>query len=702
MFECPRCNTAYDSPPAFCGVCGTQIPGQDTLISPPADPLIGMIVDNRYRIIDLVGRGGMGAVYRVEHVKMGKIMAMKLLHGELSQDTDLNRRFKREAETVSCLSHINTVSVFDFGTHQGMMYLVMEYIDGRDLAELVRAKRQLNFSRVARILIQVCSALHEAHTKGIIHRDLKPENIIVANRDDQKDFVKVLDFGLAKLGDMRGKTKITAKGSLVGTPYYMAPEHIRGEPVDPRSDVYALGAVMYKLLTGETPFTANTPMGIITKHLTEAPEPPSERYPSLAIPSVADAIVLKAMNKHAEDRFASAEEMRKALLDGLEKHASRADQHRLSADGNPSWHMGPALVKPTKDWDIGPLEETADPDMSEAFTPHVEGPKGPERTSALSKSVIIGTREVEISTKSDFMAFEHGLRRKRIAIVTLSSALVVAATATALYLMLRHHRDISDPTQETEPNDVPSDCDSLVAGTSLAGYISGKDRGGDIDWYKLPGPGTTPWAVEISATGVPGLDLALQLIDLDANANIITANQSGAGGPERIPPTIITQKSAHLMVQEVRARGTPPGRFDGAPYYLTYRMVDPSLVEAEPNNAVSTATLIRPGITTSGRIGAADPNDTFCTAAGAQVTSVQVSGIPNMDIALTVHRGSQTSDIRVNKGPTGSAENATFPVNPDTSTPTCVRVERITADASLPKDAIAPASDWGEYRILVR
>ncbi|MCP4600847.1 MAG: protein kinase [Proteobacteria bacterium] len=692
MFECPRCKTGYDDHPAFCGVCGTKIPGNDPIISPQADPLIGMVIDNRYRIIDLIGRGGMGAVYRVEHVKMGKIMALKILHGELSRDTDLVRRFKREAQTVSRLGHINTVSVFDFGAHQGMMYLVMEYIDGQDLAQALRAKGPLQFPRTARILIQVCSALHEAHDKSIVHRDLKPENILIGHRDEQDDFVKVLDFGLAKLRDKKDRTRITAKGSLVGTPYYMAPEHIRGELVDQRSDIYALGAVMFKLLTGETPFTADTPMGVITKHLTEEPEPPSKRHPRLKIPVIADEIVLKAMNKGAENRYESAEEMRTALADALESVAPGSGFRHFSSHGEPSWNLGKAIIPPTTGWDAGALAATVE--SAPAFEKAAENQVGGTgQSNALSKSIIIGTRQVAIGTKSDFIQFEQGLKRKRIAEITLGIILLIVVVAAAVLFVVRKARDDSNPGQETEPNDTPGQADTLVANVSLKGYIVGSNPNGDIDWYRLPGPGIHPWVVVVEVTGVPGLDMALQLVDPTAEEPLATANRTGQGKPERIAPTVINRPDAYLMIQEVRAPGIPPGAFGQTPYQLLYKTHDASNFEIEPNNTTASATPIQVGSTINGNLGPEDSVDWYCSPAGIPVKTVQVTGIPGMDISLTLQLGPEAKTFQFNSTGPGKGEGATLPAGPG---PSCVSVEtKPTADSGTD----APEKE-GDYQIL--
>ncbi len=639
------------------------------MMSPQADPLIGMVVDSRYRIVDLIGRGGMGAVYRVEHVKMGKIMAMKILHGELSQDTDLVRRFKQEAETVSRLTHINTVSVFDFGSHQGMMYLVMEYIEGQDLSQILRVKGPMSFPRVARIIIQVCSALHEAHDKGIVHRDLKPENIIVSQHDEQDDFVKVLDFGLAKLRDLKGNTKITVQGSLVGTPYYMAPEHIRGEGVDQRSDVYALGAVMFKLLTGETPFTADTPMGVITKHLTETLEPPSKRYPRLKIPKSADGLVLQAMSKKPDDRFQSADKMRTALADALEDVSPGSNYHRFSSHGDPSWHMGDAAAKQSSGWEAGALDQTA---MQAPSQGEKDDQKTTGRNSALSKSVIIGVREVEIGTKSEFIYFEKNLRRRRIMAIALGTFLLLAAIAAAIFFIVQNTGDSSNPTLETEPNDSPGQADTLVATITLSGHIGGDNPNGDIDWYRLPGPGTQRWAVDVEISGVPGLDTALQLVDPSSEKPLATANSNGQSGAEHLLPIVVNKPEAYIVVQEVRAQGIPPGNFMQTPYKLTYRVYDASVFEIEPNSGTSSATPIRLGATMNGSLGPDDTTDWYCLPAGQALKTVQVTGITGIDLGLTLQLGPEPKVFRINNVGPGQGEGASLPAGPG---PTCVAVE---------------------------
>ena len=217
----------------------------------------------------------MGAVYKVEHLAMGKLAAMKVLHPSLTQDREVAQRFRREAEAVSKLSSPNTVQVFDFGESSGSLYLVMELVKGEDLGAILRRDGPMPFARLAPMMMQVCDALSEAHEAGIVHRDLKPENLLVSRARDGRDVVKVLDFGLAKLRDSEELNQVTARGSLIGTPFYMSPEQIRAEELDGRCDIYSLGALMYRMLTGAHPFTAPTPVAVLTQHLTDELVPPS-------------------------------------------------------------------------------------------------------------------------------------------------------------------------------------------------------------------------------------------------------------------------------------------------------------------------------------------------------------------------------------------------------------------------------------------
>jgi serine/threonine protein kinase len=660
LVECPSCRTSYSEAPAFCGACGAKMPGGDTLMAAPADPLIGLVIDNRYRVVDLIGRGGMGAVYRVEHVKMGKIMAMKILHGELSSDHDLCRRFKREAETVSRLSHLNNVSVFDFGSDKGMMYLVMEYIDGRDLGDILRREGPLPFERCARILMQVCAALSEAHAKGIIHRDLKPENILVGRRDEREDFVKVLDYGLAQLRDLH-RTKITQQGSLVGTPYYMAPEHIRSEGVDHRADIYSLGTVMFQLLTGKRPFTAETPMGIITKHLTEEPEAPSASTPSLAIPTCADHICIKAMAKNPEDRFSSASAMRDAFALALEEQTGGPKPEESASDERPSWRLGDLGQATTDGWRPEGLPASSE---NERDTFESGDLSVPARRSSFAGSVVIGDREVAIGTRSDFFSFKKKSNRRKLRVGLLLAGTLLCVAGAGVLFLIRHHRSHTDPTLETEPNDTMEFATALTAGRGLNGFISGQQPSGDIDWYLLRGPATGNWAVSAEVSGVAGIDLALQLAHPGDPSPLTATNQTGKGGGERIGPWVIQKPEVYLQVREARELTATPGNAS-TPYTVVYFIYDATGLEVEPNNEMASATPITPQKTVSGTIGGvSDREDWFFVGPDHPVSMGQVSTSAQLDIELLIRSGPLGTPFNINRLGPGQGEGVRLPEGP--------------------------------------
>ena len=287
------------------------------------DPaLIGRTIAGKYVILSYIGAGAMGAVYQARQVALEKIVAIKVLHRELTSDESFTARFKREAKAASRLDHPNSMRVIDFGSEpDGLLYIAMELLDGRDLLQVIVQDWPLSGRRIATILSQALAALAVAHDMGVVHRDLKPENIMILKGVNDEglpaDVVKVCDFGIAKMtqhrtpGNTDGAGPLTAQGLVVGTPEYMSPEQGRGESLDLRSDLYSIGVILYQLLTGRVPFEAESALGIVFKHVTEEPIAPSVINPT--IDRRLEAICLKAMRKRREDRQQSAREMRSEL-----------------------------------------------------------------------------------------------------------------------------------------------------------------------------------------------------------------------------------------------------------------------------------------------------------------------------------------------------------------------------------------------------
>src|SRR5919109_4444535 len=265
-----------------------------------SDTLIGTVFDGRYRIERKLGTGGMADVYLAEDQELGRRVAIKILNDRHAADDQFVERFRREAKNAAGLSHPNIVSVYDRGTAEGTYYIAMEYLDGRSLKELIVSRGPAPVKTAVEYARQILAAVGFAHRHGIVHRDIKPHNVLVTGDDGR---LKVTDFGIAR----SGASQMTEVGSIIGTAQYLSPEQARGSPVDHTSDLYSVGVVLYEMLTGQVPFTGDTPLEIAMKHLSEVPTPPSELRPE--VPHDLDSVVLRALAKDPADRYQSAEEM---------------------------------------------------------------------------------------------------------------------------------------------------------------------------------------------------------------------------------------------------------------------------------------------------------------------------------------------------------------------------------------------------------
>lgn len=275
------------------------------------DPLIGRVINDRYKVTEQIGHGGMGKVYKALQSPLDRVVALKVLGGGHDRDPNFYKRFALEASVTAKLTHPNTITLYDYGrTQDGIFFIAMEYLNGRTLSAAMQQDGPLEQARVIHIAQQICRSLREAHALGIIHRDLKPANVILLRQHDDHDFVKVLDFGLVKFfsGDA-ADTEITNAGTFMGSPHYIAPEQARNQSPDQRCDIYSLGVLLYHMLTGRVPFTAQAPVDIILKHLHETPIPLRRLRPDLNIDPQLEDIVLKCMAKVREQRFQSMDEL---------------------------------------------------------------------------------------------------------------------------------------------------------------------------------------------------------------------------------------------------------------------------------------------------------------------------------------------------------------------------------------------------------
>jgi len=614
-FVCPRCRSAFSEPCRFCPECGADMnraspleeaarressghhvssPGwhpqdADRRLSESNQAWLGKVVDGRYRVIEVVGRGGMGVVYKVEHLRMGKIAAMKVLHRDLAQDPEVVQRFEREAAAVSRLNHPNTVQVFDFGTAQGALYLIMEYVRGQDLAHIVERDGPMPWARAAPILGQVCGALQEAHELGIVHRDLKPENVLITRGPNGRDYAKVLDFGLAKLEARDAPSDMTDRSRIVGTPYYMAPEQIRGDEVDGRADIYSLGTLMFKVLTGEYLYTAKNAVGVLTKHLTAEIDAPSQRSPMRGIDPRVDAICLRALAKEPAERYQTVAEMAVEIEDVFVEvvgDATGGGARRISA--------------PSAGW---ATEEAGASDFR--------------------------------LRRADLDAYERSLRRRTGLMIAGVVAGVLALGGAAAYLLLRPE---GTRTEEREPNDELSDATPIAASTQVTGVL-GRRRSrseGDRDVYRVAWPSGEPRLVTITVSALPNIDIRLELHD-EHGAELARADEGGVGVGEAVRRRRIKGPLV-IEVEEAMAPGQAlPTENVSDHYTLTVREeADVPAWEAEPNASAADATVLAPGARVNGYLdGRADEDALRWTGPAGKVRLV----VTATEVPLTYRTG---------------------------------------------------------------
>jgi serine/threonine-protein kinase len=340
---------------------------------PSADDIyLGQVLNNRFKVESKIGEGGFGAVYRGVQLATGRKVAIKLLHPEMTKDENLVARFRREGMVLCNLRDAHTITTYDFDqTPNGTLYIAMELLEGRSLHQVFQEQAPLEWKRMFKILGEMCSSLAEAHAQGIVHRDLKPENVYLETRPGNPEFVKILDFGIAKV--MRGETidpqspQLTATGQTLGTLEYMSPEQLMGKALDGRSDVYALGVVAYEMITGRLPFPdAKGPAGLITAQLKQTPIPPSQANPKASIPDPANRVILKCLEKDKNNRFADVTQLANALQEVIQAIADLAAQERPQS--SPFARINPAELQDAR-------REPQGSAMSPPAQPHQSSPQ---------------------------------------------------------------------------------------------------------------------------------------------------------------------------------------------------------------------------------------------------------------------------------------------------------------------------------------
>ena len=663
------------SPPAVNGLPPAGSSGVSTRPPPPslqdrasdqrelADPLIGVVVADRYRIKEPIGRGGMGVVYRVEHSRIGKLMALKLLTGELTRDPQQVARFKREALMVSRLSHPNTVQVFDFGASDGLVYLAMEYLKGEDLGHLIRRVGPLGVERTLKIVVQICSSLAEAHSKGMVHRDLKPENIIVMPGNGDEDVIKVLDFGLAKLREGGELSEVTSRGAIVGTPYYMSPEQIRGDDVGPESDVYALGALTYACLTGTVVFDANTPMGVLTKHLLELPESPSSRFPELRIPSSVSQVVMTALEKDPKRRVSSVSELQRALIRELEHGGQQQEVERLL--------------------DYSHLKQVVDASGDAA------------------------------ATRDEVERYERKLRRRSRAAWAVAGLAALACGAFGFRAYQRYSAPPAFAGAELEPNNTASEATRVPFPTVVRGIIGkrlDKERS-DRDFYRFTLPPQIP-ALALAVSGTPGMALCGLLYAANSETPL---GRYCTGTPDRgltIPALRLAAGEYVLGLMQDReayTKAPSPATHESISesYQLSIGPSSASAVELEPNDFVRDANQLRGGEQLRAQLTWMRDIDVFCSAE-AQPVRFEVSDSParahaavlqvtplagaELDVPVRLHR-TAANEVKPSPRDHLGAWRST-PLDPAAGRPACIQLELVPNPwAPTPHPLVAPAGE---------
>src|SRR6478752_7390433 len=310
----------------------------------PDDAMLGTLAAGRYRILKLLGEGGMGQVYLAEHVAIEKRVALKILRAEFAAKGDIVTRFQQEAISASRIKHPNVLDVFDFGQlENGRFFLAMEFLEGNDLADELSRRRVLDAASGIRISMQMCRALAAAHANGVVHRDMKPENVFLQRTVDGEEIVKIVDFGIAQLRSKEAevaetKRRLTRTGMIFGTPEYMAPEQASGKHADLRSDIYSVGIIMYEMFTGAVPFTGETFLGVLSKHLSEVPPAMQAVYPGLQLSPELEAVVLRTLAKDPTHRYQTMNELAAALAATPEGQYAgvRGPYSQVSPDGRSS------------------------------------------------------------------------------------------------------------------------------------------------------------------------------------------------------------------------------------------------------------------------------------------------------------------------------------------------------------------------------
>ena len=380
---CPKCFNTFEEGETTCPDDGATLIGSDE------SDLIGKVLDGRYRILGLVGKGGMGVVYHAEQEIIGRNVALKVLRRDIVRDPSQVKRFLTEAKAIASLTSPNTVTLYDFGISSdgldGLLYYTMELLEGRSLGQIIEQDGPLPYPRAVNLILQACNSLAEAHDSGILHRDIKPENIFISRGRDGEDLVRVLDFGIAKLMGDQSMGTLTQTGMICGTPAYLSPEQALGNPAGEFSDLYSLAITLYEALAGTPPFVADTTMKLLLKHLNDEPPALMETNPDITVPGTLDGFLRKALAKKPENRYGSVDAFRSGLEEALHSHEEApTTRHLPKLRASKQGTRTVEVTDEARTVDLAtaetalhptplPQTETASPPMSHRITPWLLG-----------------------------------------------------------------------------------------------------------------------------------------------------------------------------------------------------------------------------------------------------------------------------------------------------------------------------------------
>ncbi len=549
----------------------------------PQSAYLGKLIDDRYLIQVLIGRGGMGAVYRCEQVHLRKIMAIKLLHENLISKKQLIARFTREARAISRLSSPHTVMVYDFGRYAELFYLVMELIEGEALDTLLDREGPLPADRAVRILLQMCDSLAEAHRHGIVHRDLKPENVMMVENAAHPDFVKILDFGLAKVEGVDDPYTIHSQRDIFGTPFYMSPEQIRAADIDGRADIYSVGALAFRMLTGKNVFQHKNTFDILKAHLMEAPPKMRDVAPGTNIPEVLEQVVAKALQKDPQLRFNDMDQMAQALV------AALTSQFReTTVPATPE--QRPSAVLP-------------------ALETLPQGKPQPAPAQLRPSDVFEAERLLAAAPT-----------RQKAHIWLFFAALLLIAAAIGVAAWLSH----APNPREQEPNDDVAHANPLGPGDQVQGVIGKRRSGqsGDQDCFLLPQALASEELI-LSAEGVPNMDLQFTL-HRDSDKPLFAYSHRGKGQGERLRLLNPRLEPRVLCISEVQAPGQVPGESMSDLYtFAVQRQARPLHAETEPNDDPP-GNESQPEMAWSGILDGPQDRDTFALSGSPENQLLQV------------------------------------------------------------------------------